>query len=353
MVNGSLKTVLEPEIMPQPWEVSVVEKPRSRSADVLSSVPAIIAGGGERTARRFVEFFTAEIRNKNSRRAYAHAVRLFLDWLEGRRVQDLERIEPMLVAAYVEQLGETLAKPSVKQHLAAIRMLCDYLVTGGILRFNPASSVRGPKYVTKRGKTPVLDDDQVIALLDSIAVTKENGSPDVLGLRDRALIAVMAFDFARVGAVVAMNVEDYYQQGKRWWLRFHEKGGKRHELPAHHLVEEALDAYIAVAGSTDKKAPLFRTARGHAGVLSDLRLTENDALRMVKRRAKAAGLPSSTCNHSFRATCITNFRKNGGSRGKAAQLASHESERTTRLYDRSDDPVTLDEIERVNYRTDD
>ena len=80
-------------------------------------------------------------------------------------------------------------------------------------------------------------------------------------------------------------------------------------------------------------------------------MTENDALRMVKRRARDAGLPASTCNHTFRATCITNFRRNGGSRSKAAQLACHESERTTRMYDRSDDPVTLDEIERVNYRT--
>jgi integrase len=124
-----------------------------------------------------------------------------------------------------------LAKPSVKQHLAAIRMLCDYLVTGGVLRYNPASSVRGPKYVTKRGKTPVLDDDQIIALLGSIPVKNDDGSPDVLGLRDRALIAVMVFDFARVGAVVAMNLEDYYQQGKRWWLRLHEKGGKRDGTP--------------------------------------------------------------------------------------------------------------------------
>lgn len=313
----------------------------------LEGIPAIIASAGEHGARRFLEFFTANIRNKNTRRAYVRAVKLFLAYLEARGVHELSRVEPMMVAAYIEQLGENLAKPSVKQHLAAIRMLFDWLVTGGVVPFNPASSVRGPRFSARRGKTPVLDDDQVQQLLESIDTSKP------VGLRDRALIAIMAYDFARIGAVVAMNVEDYHQQGKKWWFRFHEKGGKRHELPAHHIAEAAVDAYLELAGIVgDKKEPLFRTVRGRTGQLTENRLTENDALRIVKRRAREAGLPSSTCNHSFRATCITNFRKNGGSRSKAADLAAHASERTTRLYDRSDDPITLDEIERVNYRSD-
>lgn len=339
--------------MPELWEVAVVEKPRARTrpAEVLASVPAIIAGAGERAAWRFLEFFTANIRNKNTRRAYARAVRGLCEWLEARGIRDLSHVNPVTVAAYIEDLGDQLAKPSVKQHLAAIRMLCDYLVTGGVLPFNPASSVRGPKYQIKRGKTPVLDDDQMEQLLSAI-------DPSTLhGLRDRALIAVMAFDFARIGAVVAMDVGDYFQQGKKWWFRLHEKGGKHHELPAHHKAEEFMDAYLdglrAAGAAVGRDTPLFRTGKGHGGALGDNRMRENDALRMVKRRALAAGLPASTCNHSFRATCITNFRKNGGSRGKAAQLAAHESERTTRLYDRSDDPVTLDEIERVNYRSGD
>jgi site-specific recombinase XerD len=312
----------------------------------LGPLPRVITAAGPGASRRFVEFFTANIRNRNTRRAYAHAVGLFCQWLDARGVRDLTQVTPIIVAAYIEELCQQLSKPSVKQHLAAIRILGDYLVTGGVLRFNPASSVRGPKYVTKRGKTPVLDDDQMQQLLDSI----DTSTP--VGLRDRAVIATMAYDFARVGAVLAMNVEDYYQQGKRWWFRFHEKGGKRHDLPAHHIAEEAMDAYLAALGIVDKKTPLFRTAMSRAGDLSQNRMTENDALRMVKRRSQDAGLPGSTCNHTFRATCITNFRRNGGSRGKAAQLACHESERTTRMYDRSDDPVTLDEIERVNYKSD-
>jgi len=322
------------------------EPSRALARAGLGSLPRVITAAGPGASRRFVEFFTSNIRNRNTRRAYAHAVGLFCQWLDARGVRDLTQVTPIIVAAYVEELGQQLSKPSVKQHLAAIRMLGDYLVTGGVLPFNPASSVRGPKYVAKRGKTRVLDDDQMQRFLDSI------GTSTPVGLRDRAVIATMAYDFARIGAVLAMNVEDYYQQGRRWWFRFHEKGGKRHDLPAHHIAEEAMDAYLAALGTVDKKSPLFRTATSRAGHLSQNRMTENDALRMVKRRSQDAGLPVSACNHTFRATCITNFRRNGGSRGKAAQLACHESERTTRMYDRSDDPVTLDEIERVNYKTD-
>jgi integrase/recombinase XerD len=127
-------------------------------------------------------------------------------------------IEPTVVAAYVEKLlRDGLSKPTVKQHLAAIRMLFDWLVTGGVLAINPAAAVRGPKYVIKKGKTPVLTPEEARLLLDSIDVS------DNSGLRDRALLAVMVYSFARVSAVVGMNVDDYYQQGKRWWLRLMRK----------------------------------------------------------------------------------------------------------------------------------
>lgn len=312
----------------------------------LPALPAIIANAGDQAARRFLEFFTAQIRNPNTREAYGRAVARFLAWLEERGVTELDQVEPLLVAAYIEQLGRELSKPSVKQHLAAIRMLFDWLTSGGIVRFNPASSVRGPKYVVRRGKTPVLEDDQTQELLDSIP------ADTAVGLRDRALLSVMAYNFARIGAVLAMKVGDYYQDGKRWSFRLHEKGGKDHPLPAHHIAEAAVDAYLEAAGiAGEKNTPLFRSARGRSGELTEKPMSRSDALRMIKRRALAAGLPASTCNHTFRATAITNFRRNGGSRGKAAQLAAHADERTTRLYDRSDDPITLDEIERVNYRS--
>lgn len=303
-------------------------------------VPAVIAGAGERAGRRFVEFFTANIRNPNTRAAYARAVGDFFAWLEERGVT-LERVEPVIVAAYIEQLGNTKSAPTVKQNLAAVRMLFDWLVIGQVLPMNPASSVRGPRHVVKRGKTPVLTADQARQLLDSIDTS------DLIGLRDRALIGLMVFSFARVSAAVGMRVEDYFPTGKRWWFRLHEKGGKRHEVPAHHNAEEYLDAYLEAAGiGDDKKGPLFRTI-GRTRLITRTAMHRTDVLRMVYRRAKSAGLDVHACCHTFRATGITAYLENGGTIEKAQQIAAHESPRTTKLYDRTNDELTLDEIERI------
>jgi integrase/recombinase XerD len=173
-------------------------------------VPVLVADAGERATRRFLEFFAATIRNKNTRMAYYRAVVRFFTWCERHQLTELVAIEPLHVAAYIEEMQRGFEKPSVKQYLAALRMLFDWLVTGGILATNPAHAVRGPKHVVKSGKTPVLTVEQARALLDSIDTST------VVGLRDRALISLMTFAFARIGAVVAMRVEDYYPQGKRW-----------------------------------------------------------------------------------------------------------------------------------------
>lgn len=304
-------------------------------------IPALIAREGDRAAQRFIEFFTANIRNPNTRMAYARAVWQFMAWAEERRLP-LERLNPIFISAYIEQIQQHMSPPSVKQHLAAIRMLFDYLVIGQVVPHNPAASVRGPKHVVKKGKTPVLKASQARQLLDSIDTST------IVGLRDRAIIATMVYSFARVGAVVAMNKEDYFQNGKRWWLRLHEKGGKRHEVPAHHNAEEYLDAYLEAAKSENwlKKAPLFRTLSREKS-LTEARMTRTDVLRMVKRRAEDALLPDSTCCHTFRATGITAYLENGGTIENAQAIAAHESPRTTKLYDRTSDEITLDEIERI------
>jgi site-specific recombinase XerD len=314
--------------------------PDQRSIEWCSAgnVPAIIDRAGATARKRFLEFFTATIRNENTRMAYARAVGSFFAWCQNYRLELLD-IEPIHVAAYIER--HPGAPPTVKQHLAAIRMLFDWLVTGQVLTMNPAASVRGPKHVVKRGKTPVLEAEQARQLLDSIDTAK------LSGLRDRALIAVMVFSFARVSAAVSLKTEDYYQDGKRWWFRFREKGGKQHQVPAHHTAEAYLDAYLFAARvGEDKKSPLFRSVTRH-GQLTDRPMTRNDAFRMVKRRATAAGLPLTTCNHTFRATGITAYLLNGGTIEKAQAIAAHESPRTTKLYDRTSDGITLDEIERI------
>lgn len=319
----------------------------------MVSLPNVVVEAGEKTARRFVEFFTATIRNKNTRTAYAHAVTSFLTWCEERHLP-LAGIDSLAVSTYIEILTNERSAPTVKQHLAAIRMCFDWLVSGGMLPVNPSWSVRGPKHVVKKGKTPVLTAKQARELLDSIQLTitdPKTGEtkPDIVGYRDRAVIGTMVFSFARVGAVVKMDVKDYWQNGKRWWLRLHEKGGKHHEVPCHHNAEEYLDAYMKVAGidHQEKKAALFRTTYRRTGALTDNRMSTNDVLRMIKRRAKVAGLPVGTCCHTFRATGITAYLENGGTVENAQAIAAHESPRTTKLYDRTSDEITLDEIERI------
>lgn len=304
-------------------------------------VPALIRRAGPDAHRRFLEFFTATIRNANTRAAYARAVGHFFDWCTQHGLRDLDQIELMVVAAYVEELGTTRSQPTVKQHLAAVRMCFHWLVTGGVLPSNPASSVRGPKHVVTRGKTPVLTALEARELLDSIDTST------LVGLRDRALLAVMVYSFARVSAVVSMRVEDYYAEGKRWWVRLHEKGGKRHDVPAHRKLDDYLDAYLEAAGISDeRKGPLFRTVDRNRRLTVDP-MTRTDVLRMIKRRAPAAGLSAAISCHTFRATGITAYLENGGTLEKAQQIAAHESPRTTKLYDRTNDQLTLDEIERI------
>ncbi len=307
----------------------------------MTIVPAFIADGGERAGYAFVDFFTAQIRNPNTRAAYAVAVRAFCAWCDVQRVT-LRTLRTHHVAAYVELLGRRYSPPSVKQHLAAIRMLFDWLVVRQVVEVNPAAAVRGPKHVVKKGKTPVLDADEARQLLDSIDVSTP------VGLRDRALIALLVYTFARVSAAIGMTVADYYVQGRRSWVRLHEKGGKRHDMPAHHLLETYMDAYLADTGlAGDKAAPLFPTAAGRTGKLTDRRMTRTDALRMIWRRARAAGIATELGCHSFRATGITVYLKNGGLLEHAQQMAAHESARTTKLYDRRSDKITLDEVEKI------
>jgi site-specific recombinase XerD len=186
-----------------------------------------------------------------------------------------------------------------------------------------------------------LKADQARTLLDSIKLDS------IAGLRDRALIGLMCYTFARVSAMVHMQTEDYYVNGKRWWVRLHEKGGKRHEVPCHHNAEAYLDAYLDAAGiREEKKSPLFRSVDRHRKVTANP-MSRTDVLRMVKRRALEAGLPSSTCCHTFRATGITAYLENGGTMENAQAIAAHESPRTTKLYDRTSDEITLDEVERI------
>ena len=159
----------------------------------------------------------------------------------------------------------------------------------------------------------------------------------------------MVYSFARVGAALAMKVEDVYVQNRRLWVRLHEKGGKRHEMPCHHNLED-LSARLyrrLRTCASDPKSHLFRTIGRGTGALTLTPLPQANAYAMIRRRAVAAGIATKIGNHSFRATGITAYLKNGGTLEKAASMANHASTRTTQLYDRRRDEMSLDEVERV------
>jgi site-specific recombinase XerD len=312
----------------------------------LAAKPPAVFLPDEKAAERFFGFFTANIRNRNTRRAYYKAACRFSDWCEGKGLLELERVKPPHVAAYIEDLAIAraerpgLSKPSVKQHLAALRMLFDWLVVGHVLESNPAHAVRGPRYSQKKGKTPVLDREEARALIAAIDTSS------LTGLRDRALIGVMVYTFARVGAVLQMNVGDYFSQGRRGWVRLHEKGGKEHEAPCIPKLETYLDEYIAAAGiAGDTDGPLFRTTGRSTG--RPHRMTQQDAYRLIQRHAKRAGIKTRIGNHSMRATGITDYLKNEGSLSEARKMANHADTRTTQLYDRRGETASLDEYGKV------
>jgi site-specific recombinase XerC len=306
------------------------------------ALPALIAASGDRAGIRFLEFFAAQIRNPHTRRAYARAADEFLAWCASVGVPSIAAVQPVHVATWIEAGTRELAAPSVKQRLAAIRHLFDWLVTGQVVSVNPAASVRGPRHVVTSGQTPVLDPSEARALLDSIDVETH------AGLRDRALIGLMVYSFARIGAALGMSVEDVYTQNRRLWVRLREKGGKRHAMPCHHNLEEYLTGYLDGAGLRgDPKGPLFRTIGRGTGKLTHTVLPQANAYAMIGRRATAAGIATKLGNHSFRATGITAYLKNGGTLEKAAAMANHASTRTTQLYDRRRDELSLDEVERI------
>jgi len=306
------------------------------------TLPVVLQDAGDSASERVIEFFTAEIRNSNTREAYARAVRRFFRWAD-RKGLHLSDIEPVHIAAYVEE--DERAPATVKQNLAALRRLFDHLVTGQVLDANPAEPVRSPSLQTDGGKTPALTAEEARELLDSIVEEKK----ELPQLRDRAIIGVMTYTFARVSAVCRLDVGDYFRAGRRWKIRLHEKGGQRRTVPVHHKAQDYIDRYLDTAGiREEREAPLFQSLRGRTGELTGNRLLADNALQMVKRRAEEAGFdPAQVTCHTFRATGITTFLENGGDLETAQYIAGHASANTTRIYDHRDQKVAQEEIERV------
>ena len=298
----------------------------------------IVDDAGPAAVARFLEFFAGRIANARTRAAYGRALGQFLGWCEARSLR-LRDVSPLHVAAYIRT--HPGSAPTVKQHLAAIRMLGDWLVVNQVLPVNPAAAVRGPKHVVSKGATPVLSPAEARKLLETI----DKGA--LAGLRDRALLSIMLYSFARVSAVLGMRRQDYFGQGSRGWLRLHEKGGKRHDVPAHHRAAAALDEYVEAATLEEPKAALFQSVDPAGRRLTGWALDRRVVLAMIKRRAAAAGLPPSTCCHTFRATGITAYLSRGGPSSTRSRSRGTRRRRRRSSTTGTADTVTVDEIERI------
>jgi integrase len=207
---------------------------------------------------------------------------------------------------------------------------------------NPAGSVRGPRHVVTSGQTPVLDPAEPRALLDSIDTST------VVGLRDRALIGLMVYSFARIGAALGMAIEDVFSQNRRLWGSCARRAASATRCRATTTSRNTSPPIsTARACGMIPRGPLFRTIGRGTSQLTRTVLPQANAYAMIRRRAAAAGIATKLGNHSFRATGITAYLKNGGTLEKAAAMANHASTRTTQLYDRRRDELSLDEVERI------
>ncbi len=311
----------------------------------VAALPALVRRAGPEGWRAFLNFFGASIENDNTRAAYLKAVCEFLDECAGSGIERLEDIEPFIVGAYVQHLQKVrgLSKPTVKLKLAALRRFFDHLVVNQVLSRSPADAVRGPKVQISKGKTPVLDREQLQRLLDSI------DRSTLVGKRDYAWLTLAGSSWCRVSALSKLRVRDYEHSGKCSFIRVEEKGGKVDKMPVHHKAQEALDAYLEAAGLDGaKESPIFQSVT-RDGALTGRALGRNKVWEMVRRRAKAAGLPENLCCHTFRGTGITLFLQAGGKLERAQVIAHHADSRTTKMYDHSDLDVTLEDIELVQF----
>jgi len=335
---------------------------------VSESAPQFLPGLESGAKEAMQQFFDAEIDNPRTQRAYIAAAADFFRFAIPSMSGGLSSLTALHFAQWIERMKERgLSTPTIKQRLAGVRMLFQSLARQQIIRWNPVAVVKGPAYSVKRGKTPMLDGDETNRLLQTIDTST------LIGLRDRAMIGTMAFSFARVTAVTSLNVAHVFHQKQRLWLRLTEKGGQCKDVPCHRHLQDYLSEWIAAAELAEKpEAPLFQTfsweplptrnadrpydpeaeqeaPRPRRRIVSGGRMTQAMTWEMIQRRAKAAGIKTAVCNHTFRAAGITAYLRNGGTIERAAAIAGHASTRTTQLYDRRPDDLTLDEIEKILF----
>src|SRR5271157_725416 len=335
-----------------------VVKPSSASVPATSdgqSLPVLVeraGGGGPLRLGRILLCRASHSAHAKGVSVCGAAVPGLVRWAGGRAGRDYAGHGRAIPCG----LGGSAAKRN--QHLAALRGFFDRLVQVHVVILNPAASVKGVKEQVIEGKTPEITLEQAQTLLGSIRIAKtakndqgeEVEIPLTVGLRDRAILAPLAYTVCRAGAVAKLRLQDFQHDGSQYVLRFSEKGGKSREIPVRHDLEGHIRAYLDAAGigAENKDRPLFRTTEGKTKRLTGNPLTTKDVCRMVKRRLKDAGLPSRLSPHSFRVTGITDLLTQGVPLDDVQYLAGHSSPRTTKLYDRRQKKVTRNIVERIS-----
>lgn len=288
------------------------------------------------------QFFKAGISNEHTKRAYGRIVGRFLTWCECRELE-LRNITPGIAGDYFGRLKGS--EPTKNQALAALRKFFDVLVQRHAVVLNPFASVSGIKHSVTEGKTAELSIDQAHKLLHSIRTA------DVVGLRDRAVLGVLAYTGARVGAVAKLRLSDYRNLGEHRVLRFKEKGGKEREIPVRHDLAAWLNDYMTAAGLAEEsksRAPLFRAGDRKRKILTLAPYRPHLMRQMMKRRLEDAGLPDLFSPHSFRVTVVTDLLNQNVPLEDVQYLAGHSSPTTTRVYDRRRRKVTRNIVERIS-----
>lgn len=309
--------------------------------DLSNELPSLLATAGPAAEFAWEEFIYAKIRNSNTREAYGRAVRQFLSHCE-RLERDITQVSPRDVGSYLD--GLDYATSTKKLHLSGLRHFFDLLVTRHVIVLNPAASVRTERLAVMEGKTPEISVKQARKLLHSIDTSS------IVGLRDRAIIGILIYTAARVGAVSSLRRRDFYDLGDQYCIRFSEKGGKSREIPVRHDLRAFILEYLQASGLeyAEKNSALFRTTVRKTKELTRNGMTTNDLGRMVKRRMRQADLPSQLSPHSFRVTTITDLLSQGVPLEDVQNLAGHAAPRTTRLYDRRKRRVTRNIVERIS-----
>jgi integrase/recombinase XerD len=311
---------------------------------VSEELPDIIHRAGANAVFAAKEFFEGTIRNPNTQRAYRHAVKLFLAWVEKHGGGELTQIAPWHVGQYFAEMAQSTSIATRNQHLSALRHFFDGLVTRHAIMLNPALSVRGERYTVLDGKTPEIPKEEARKLLASIDTSH------IVGLRDRAILAMLIYTGSRRGAVAKLKRGDFYNAGQQWMIHLGEKGGKSREIPVRHDLEKMIIEYLDAAGLRDvpKDTPLFQSALRKQRRLTGKAINGDDIYRMMKRRLKDFEMPLLYSPHSFRVTTITDLLEQNVPREDVQHLAGHADPRTTNLYDRRKRKISRNIVERIS-----